>query len=274
MELTVGGRAVATVETDPDLDRRLSPRPYLHPVRTLGGVPVTDARPDDHPHHLGVSVAIADVDGVNFWGGRTYVPRQGPCWLDDHGVQRHLGYTGSRPDGYTQELAWRAPTGAELLREVRTVTAAACAVGWTLTVAFVLRNVAGRPLALRSSATKGRAGAGYGGFFWRAPAAGSPAGGAAPGIAVATAEHRGERRVHGSLSPWLVMGCADWTLIFRSADGDPWFVRVGEYPGVGAALAWQRPLTVPPGGRVSRMVQTTIADGALGAREIREVTEE
>jgi hypothetical protein len=39
---------VATVVGDPDLDIRLAPRPYLHPVRTLGGVTVTGALCVDH----------------------------------------------------------------------------------------------------------------------------------------------------------------------------------------------------------------------------------
>ena len=37
---------------DPPLE---SPRPYLHPVRTLGGEVVTDCRPADHPWHKGIS---------------------------------------------------------------------------------------------------------------------------------------------------------------------------------------------------------------------------
>ena len=63
-----------------------SPRPYLHPVSTLAGTVVTDHLPEDHVWHLGAGVAIQDVDGVNFWGGRTYTRDAGAyVWRKDHG---------------------------------------------------------------------------------------------------------------------------------------------------------------------------------------------
>jgi hypothetical protein len=38
-----------------------SPRPYLHPVGTLGGTPVTDALPADHRWHTrGLRVLLSD----------------------------------------------------------------------------------------------------------------------------------------------------------------------------------------------------------------------
>ncbi|MGW4802029.1 DUF6807 family protein, partial [Nonomuraea sp. NPDC004297] len=58
-------------------------------LRTLGGLTVTDRTPASHPHQLGISVAAPDLDGHNFWGGRTYVAGHGPAWLDNHGTQRH-----------------------------------------------------------------------------------------------------------------------------------------------------------------------------------------
>ena len=70
--LTVGGREVARHVHEPDLEPFVAPRPYLHPVRTLGGTRVTDAAPVDHRWHLGCSVGIQDVNGTNLWGGRTY----------------------------------------------------------------------------------------------------------------------------------------------------------------------------------------------------------
>ena len=36
--------------------------------------------------HLGAGVALQDVDGVNFWGGRTYTRAAGEyVWRPDHG---------------------------------------------------------------------------------------------------------------------------------------------------------------------------------------------
>ena len=67
-----GATTVATLQDGTAIAARLSPRPYLHPVRTLGGVTVTDHLPADHPWHLGAGVALQDVNGINFWGGKTY----------------------------------------------------------------------------------------------------------------------------------------------------------------------------------------------------------
>nr|BFE82466.1 hypothetical protein GCM10020093_050670 [Planobispora longispora] len=53
-----------------------------------------------------------------------------------------------------------------------------------------------------------------------------------------------------------------WSLVFVQAGAvDPWFVRVAEYPGVGPALAWDRPLAVAD--TLRRRVVTVVADGRL-----------
>lgn len=120
--LRVAGRPVARYATRPEPPSRLSPRPYLHPVTTLAGTAVTELTPADHTHHLGVGVAVPDVEGFNFWGGRTFVPDRGPTELDNHGTQRHLAFQLRDPDGFVEELRWTA-AGTELLRERRTVSA-------------------------------------------------------------------------------------------------------------------------------------------------------
>ncbi|SDJ54960.1 DUF6807 family protein [Nonomuraea jiangxiensis] len=258
VELLVAERPVASYEWRPGLPATDAPRPYLHPVRTLGGVEVTEFRPADHVHHLGAGVAIADLGGVNFWGGRTYVRDRGPTWLDDHGTQRHLDFPRLGDDGFTEHLEWIGPDGRLVAREVRTVTARPLGHAWALDLTFTLTNHTGAPLEIHSSATKGRAGAGYGGFFWRAPGA-STARTTLPGD---------EAAVHGSRDPWVALsGTApdgrDWTLVFVQTAGDPWFVRVAEYPGVGQALAWDRPLVLED--TLTRRVVTVVADGRLDA---------
>ncbi|MEU6509873.1 DUF6807 family protein [Streptomyces sp. NPDC046942] len=120
--LRAAGRPVARYVTRPELPARLSPRPYLHPVTTLAGTAVTELSPADHAHHLGVGVAVPDVEGHNFWGGRTFVRDQGPAELDNHGAQRHSAFQLRDPDGFVEEPRWVA-AGAELLRERRTVSA-------------------------------------------------------------------------------------------------------------------------------------------------------
>ncbi|MEV4745408.1 DUF6807 family protein [Streptosporangium sp. NPDC049248] len=251
--LVAHGRQVAEYVVAPELPPTSSPRPYLHPVRTLGGTTVTEVAPEDHVHHLGVSIAISDLGGGNFWGGRTYVRDAGPTWLGDHGTQRHLGFSWRDSSGFGESLAWEGPDGVETAREARSVRVVELGGCWALDMSFELTNLTGEPLPVRSSATKGRAGAGYGGFFWRAP-------GTAAGRQVFTADAEGEDAVHGSTAPWLAMASADWTLVFVQRD-DPWFVRVVEYPGAGPALAWDTPLLIE--GTLRRRIVTVVADGRL-----------
>ncbi|MFD5637878.1 PmoA family protein [Streptomyces sp. NPDC127077] len=260
MALRIGGRPVARYVTRPALPARLSPRPYLHPVTTLAGTAVTETGPADHTHHLGVGVAVPDVEGHNFWGGRTYVRDQGPTELDNHGVQRHAGFQLRDPDGFVEELRWTA-AGTELLRERRTVAAVALTdSAWALDFTFSLTNIAGRALSIGSPATNGRPGAAYGGFFWRAPKERD-----AP--RVFTADTEGEEATHARPADWLALAGAGWTLVLAGATAetrrDPWFVRAAEYPGVGSSLASDRRLTVEAGDTLVRRVVTVVADGAL-----------
>ncbi|MFJ2032436.1 DUF6807 family protein [Streptosporangium sp. NPDC087985] len=251
--LDVSGVRVAEYVVRAQVPPTSSPRPYLHPVRTLGGTVVTEVAPADHVHHLGVSVAVSDVGGANFWGGRTYVRDRGPAWLGDHGTQRHLGFSWRDSSGFGESLTWAGPDGTEIAREARSVRAVELDGCWALDFSFSLTNLTGAPLPVRSSATKGRAGAGYGGFFWRAP-------GTARERRVFTQDAEGEDAVHGSTAPWLAMSSADWTLVFVQR-ADPWFVRVVDYPGVGPALAWETPLIIDH--TLARRIITVVADGPL-----------
>ncbi|MGC5544137.1 PmoA family protein [Streptomyces griseus] len=235
-------------------------RPRLHPVSTLAGRTVTQERPADHLHHLGVSIAVPDVSGRNFWGGRTYVRGQGPTALDNHGVQRCLGLERHGPGGFAQSLAWEAD-GVELLREHRTVYALELsATAWALDLSFALTNRSADDLSVGSPATNGRPGAGYGGFFWRAPKEAAPPD-------VFTADRAGEEAVHGRAADWLALAGDGWTLVFAGAGEetrrDPWFVRTAEYPGVGSSLAADERLSVPAGATVVRRIVTVVADGRL-----------
>ncbi|MGV9885476.1 DUF6807 domain-containing protein [Streptomyces sp. NPDC003395] len=258
--LRVAGRPVGRYVTRPELPARLSPRPYLHPVTTLAGTTVTELTPADHAHHLGVGVAVPDVEGYNFWGGRTFVRDRGPTELDNHGAQRHTAFARRDPDGFVEELRWVA-AGTELLRERRTVAATGLTgSAWALDFTFSLTNVTSGPLSLGSPATNGRPGAAYGGFFWRARKEAEPP-------RVFTADAEGEDAVHGRRAAWLALAGSDWTLVFAGATDatrrDPWFVRAGEYPGVGSSLASAERLAVPAGDTVVRRIVTVVADGRL-----------
>ncbi|MFS8204513.1 PmoA family protein [Streptomyces sp. CWNU-52B] len=258
--LRVAGRPVGRYVTRPELAPKLSPRPYLHPVTTLAGTAVTELSPADHLHHLGVGVAVPDVEGHNFWGGRTYVRDRGPTELDNHGAQRHAAFQLRDPDGFVEELRWVA-AGAELLRERRTVAATELTdSAWALDFTFSLTNTTSEHLSIGSPATNGRPGAAYGGFFWRARKEAEPP-------AVFTAGTEGEHAVHGTRAGWVALAGAAWTLVFAGATDrtrrDPWFVRTTEYPGIGSSLAHEERLPVPAGETVVRRVVTVVADGRL-----------
>ncbi|MFD3991628.1 PmoA family protein [Streptomyces sp. NPDC058583] len=277
--LRCAGRTVARYTTRPGLAPDRSPRPYLHPVTTLAGRPVTETVPADHPHHLGVGVAVPDVAGHNFWGGRTFVRDRGSVALDNHGVQRHDGFKLCDPDGFVAELTWTAG-GERLLREHRTVAAVALTgAAWALDLTFSLTNVSGRHLSIGSPATNGRPGAAYGGFFWRAPKEATPpvAFGAGTGADGQGADGRpgadggsgadGEEAVHEARADWVALAGDGWTLVFAGATArtreDPWFVRAAEYPGVGSSLAHDQRLPVAAGETFVRRVVTVVADGRL-----------
>jgi hypothetical protein len=263
VRLRVGDVEVASYVLDPAVEPRHGPRPFLHPVRTLGGLTVTDAGPADHPWHLGVSVAMQDVAGSNLWGGRTYVRDRGYTWLEDHGSIVHDGFDRRAADGFVERLRWCDPTGATLLLEERAVSVApAPPLGWELSFAYRL-TAPGADVALGSPATNGRpGGAGYGGFFWRA----------APGAYTVfdnSAADASEDGVNGSSASWLALAGA-YTLVFTGLSGDDrWFVRTGIYPGVCAALAFERPLTVSARTPVERRLRVLVADGALDRARVR-----
>jgi len=258
--LSVGGRRVADYVWRPSLPGTVSPRPFLHPVRTLAGTEVTELMPGDHPHHLGVSVAVADVAGANFWGGRTFVSGRGSVPLANHGTQSHVGWAARTESALVQDLSWTGPDGVELLSERRAIAALPVdADAWALDVSFTLSNVASMPLSFASPAANGRPGAGYGGFFWRARRGNGR-------IRVLGPDRTGVRSLHGRHTPWMAISGnhgAPWTLIFiHSGPGtDPWFVRTGDYAGVGSSLAWDRPLVLAPGAAVRRRIITVAADG-------------
>ncbi|HKS02163.1 MAG TPA: DUF6807 family protein, partial [Arthrobacter sp.] len=123
-------------------------------------------------------------------------------------------------------------------------------------------------VSLGSPGSNGAAGSGYGGFFWRLPAC--------SGAHIFTSDAEGEPAVHGSVAPWLA-----WTASFGEVPGirseqavtlvfgtpaeadDPWFVRSSGYPGVGSALAWDRPVALAAGKSLRRSLTVWVCDGEL-----------
>lgn len=262
-----------------------APRPFLHPVRTRGGVVLSDAVPLDHTWHLGLSLGVQDVDGANLWGGRTYLRGDGYTWRRDHGRIEHVTWTRRRPGTVTHRLDWRGPDGRVLLHEERTLAWTTLAPdAWRLDLDTTLRLPDGAPgpVTLGSPGSNGRERAGYGGMFWRmAPCR---------DVHVRTPLGAGEEAVHGSRAAdgatWLAWSAttaaegADVTLVTVPGDAataaDPWFVRVDDYPGLGSALAWTEPVRVDP--ELHRSFRWVVADSRWDdervARTVEAMTED
>ncbi|RUQ04068.1 PmoA family protein [Curtobacterium sp. HSID17257] len=255
--LEVTGARVGEVLDGADLPQACVPRPFLHPVRTLGGVVLTDRHPEDHPWHSGLGVALPDVDGVNCWGGPTFVPGAGYRWRDDHGTATVASAASDGPR-LRSEVDWHDPGGRLLLHEDRTLEWGAAPDGWQLLWTSSFRAPGDRPVELGSPGSHGRAGAGYGGWFLRFARC--------TDVVVRTPDGAGEDRVHGSVTPWIAWtgsfdGERAHVLVEALDHRDAWFVRVAEYPAVGSALAWRSPVLVRPDEPLVRSFRVTVSDG-------------
>jgi hypothetical protein len=271
------GRPLAVERTGAGLNAGLSPRPYLHPVTTLAGTVVTDHLPADHPWHLGAGFALQDVNGTNFWGGKTYVREAGAYVArQDHGRIQLLPATpedAAAAEPGTARLRWVGADGQPLLTERRTFRRVILGERvWRLDLGSELTAVV--DVSLGGPGSNGAAGGGYGGFFWRLPAC--------SGARIFTPDGEGEAAVHGSVAPWLA-----WTASFGEVPGirsgqaatlvfgapaeadDPWFVRCTEYPGVGSALAWDRPVALASGESLRRSLSVWVCDGELSPAAVK-----
>jgi LacI family transcriptional regulator len=262
--LEIDGSRVAEYRSGADLPADHSPRPYLHPLTSPAGVALTEVAPADHPHHYGVSMAVADVDGTSHWGGRTFVAGTGSTLLENHGRQDRVDLVALPEGGGIDEiLHWHDPAGRLQLTESRRIRVQAVPglTAWTLTWTSVLTAPGPAAVRIGSPATNGRPGAGYGGIFWRLPNR--------PGTEVLSAAGAGEALAHGSHSPWLALNQSDGDatvglLLSQPAEvARPWFVRAAEYAGAGPMLAAETVLTLAPGDSVTTSLYAVMLDRAV-----------
>ena len=158
-----------------------SPRPYLSPIRTLGGELVSLFRPHDHVWHKGIAWSLPVVGDENFWGGPTFVSGQGYVQLAE---QRHARRTsrafepsdgGCRrgpartPPASSRRLDWVTEAGETIFEERRTIAATVLDDdAWLLALRDADAQRVGprhpasarpRPAAARTPATAGCSGA-------------------------------------------------------------------------------------------------------------------
>jgi Methane oxygenase PmoA len=266
---------------DPQLE---SPRPYFHPLRTLGGSEVSLYRPHDHVWHKGIAWSLPNISEGNFWGGATYTRGRGYEQLDNNGSMVHTGFSGFDVDParirITEDLVWNTQQGERWFEETRTMSYSLSSAGdsWILGYSTEFTNVSNRTLTIGSPTTQGRENAGYGGLFWRGPRSFSGGTVYAPGVA-------GGDELMGIRAPWLGFSGkhdsdgGESTLVFLDspADGEEhnqWFVRTGIFAVVAASPFFSEEKDVEPGETLAFDYAVAIADGNAGIDGCEELAAE
>ena len=219
----------------PDVPAIESPRPYFHPLRTLGGRVVSGFRPHDHRWHHGLSMTCAHLSGHNFWGGPTFVDgayRQ----LDNVGYQQEIPLSLvmlpseiSNTTRFYEDIEWYSQQDMMLFVDNRHAFAQIEDDHWILGLYFHLNDFGMFEAVWGSPTTQGRENAGYGGLFWRGPRDFING-------QILMSEGREGADLMGQKSPWLAyIGQHDETndfstLIFiddarNPRHPTPWFVR-------------------------------------------------
>jgi hypothetical protein len=278
-----------------------SPRPYFHPVRTLGGDLVSLYRPHDHVWHRGIAWSLPNAGTENFWGGPTYRRGDGYVQLSNNGTIRHesfeltasgsglitsrsgqdtnspglgggvpgLGGGGPGLVGLDERLSWVTEAGQTVIAERRRIGATVWPAdsAWLLAFETTMTNVAGQDLRFGSPTTEGRDNAGYGGLFWRGPRSFT-------GGRVLAPDGAGGDELMGRRGQWLAYaGRHDehgrWsTLIFRDAPQNfshpsQWFVRSTPFACLCPAPFFAAEYRLGAGASLTLRYDVAVADGEL-----------
>jgi hypothetical protein len=278
---------------DPQLE---SPRPYFHPVATLGGDVVTSYRPHDHVWHKGIALSLPHVGPDNFWGGPTFrdggyvqLPNDGAMRHDgfdqavvvaDHGASGGAVSASGDAVRIDERLTWVTEAGQERIGERRRIAVAAWPAerAWGIAFETTLANVSGAPIVFASPTTQGRPDAGYGGLFWRGPRSFT-------GGRVILADATGGDELMGRRAPWLafagqhdgqhpsraaVPGSGWSTLVFTDSPANfshpsQWFVRSTPFAAVCPAPFFAATYPLPAGQALTLRHDVVIADGEHAA---------
>jgi len=141
-------------------------KPFLHPVHTASGIPLTCFEPWDHVWHRGLWFSWKFLNGVNYWEETEDGKQDGQTELvGPETVNR-------QPDRATIaiRLQYRPPTGEIVLEETREITIqvpradGTYAMDWRLTFTATREDVT----LDRTPITPQTPWGGYGGLSWRA----------------------------------------------------------------------------------------------------------
>lgn len=276
----------------PDMPQSESPKPYFHPINTLGGNELSCYRPYDHLWHKGLQMTMAHlstptISAQNFWGGGSYVHGQGYVQLPNNGSMEHQSWAAVNltADAVTlhQTLAWITEAGDRWLDEERQIVVGhvdPVAGSYCLDFHTKLINVWNEELHFGSPTTAGRPNAGYGGLFWRGPRSFTSSG----TIRTAAGLHSDripEAEIMGSASSWLAYsGRHDGTgnrstLLFLDHPDNPryptkWFVRRDPFACVSFAFSFDEEYPLAPGQALALQHRLVICDGEVEERQIEE----
>ncbi|MCW6010397.1 PmoA family protein [Micromonospora sp. CPCC 205371] len=272
--VAAGGVELFTYTYRPDTPTLESPKPYLHPIRTLSGDVVSLYRPHDHVWHKGIAWSLPHVGRHNFWGGPTYVHGQFYVQKDNNGSAVHRELTALSASGDRAEIAhrldWYSQAGEPVIDEHRALSATVLdGTAWALTFDTTMTNVSGETLDIGSPTTKGRENAGYGGLFWRGPRSFTG------GLVQSPAGKGSGNDLRGTRAEWLAFrgkhdetGTAS-TVVMVDDAGNPqhpplWFVRSEEFACICPAPFFDEELPVPPGATIRFRYAVVVADGDPG----------
>lgn len=270
--VTAGDVELFTYVYRPDTPVLESPKPYLHPVRTLGGALVSLYRPHDHVWHKGIAWSLPHVGEHNFWGGPTFTDGR-YVQLDNNGSAVHREMTKLTADGGRVEIAhtlgWTSQAGAPIIEEERALSASVVdGDAWTLVFETTMTNVSGATLDFGSPTTKGRENAGYGGLFWRGPRSftggiiQSPGKAGGDELRGERAEWFGFRGRHDETGEWSTIVMVDDTA--NPQHPPQWFARSEYFACLCPAPFFSEEVPLPDGQSLRFGYAVVIADGDRG----------
>ncbi len=277
--VAVGGVEIADYVYVPSTPPQEARKPYIHPLRTLGGALVSAFRPWDHRWHKGFQMTWSHVGDQNFWGGKTFSVEKGYEWRDNVGSMRHEGFdafeVGEAELRFVERLTWVTRAGESWMEESRTIRVHGIDVArgtWTLDFATELRNVRGAPIELGSPTTHGRENAGYTGWFWRGPRSWT-------GGEILAAGGKGGEQMMGDTAEWLaIVGNHDEVdgaatmLVFAGTSSAAvpirWFVRSEPFAAINPSPAFAEEIVLAPGESLALAHRVVVADGAWSRAEL------
>jgi len=277
IEVTLGDKPLMAYTYNPTDVQFESPRPYVHPVYTLGGDLVSLFRPHDHVWHKGIAWSLPNVGPDNFWGGATYLRDGGYQSLPNNGSMLHTAVVEATVTAaqavFSHDLLWESQSGAGLISERRTLTVnlsetpGAWVLGWSTS----MTNVSEAPIVIGSPTTEGRDNAGYGGLFWRGPRSFTDG-------TLFSPDGPGGDELRGTRHPWLgLTGQHDdaggySSIVMVDSTENPrhppqWFARSQMFGCLNPAPFFSEEFTLEPAATVDFSYAVVIADGAAeGAR--------